>query len=198
MRKVILTFGLIAGVIVSAFVGVFIASWEKNGKIDIDGNILIGYAVMVIAMSTVFFGIKSYRDNYQSGAIRFWKGFQVGLLITLVASLMYAITWETYTQIDPASSMAFIDYYAQCQLDEEKKKGASATKIAEAIEDMEKLKRMYANPAIRFSMTLMEVLPVGVIITLISAALLRKKEFLPASRFEQEENNRITIGNNNA
>ena len=62
---------------------------------------------MVIALSMIFFGIKSYRDNYQNGAIGFWKGFQVGLLITLIASLMYALTWETYMQARPASAAVF-------------------------------------------------------------------------------------------
>jgi hypothetical protein len=178
MRKVILTFGLLAGAIVSVFMIIGIALWEKAGKVF--ENALVGYATMVIALAMVFFGIKSYRDNYQSGAIRFWKGFQVGMLITLIASLMYAITWETYNQVSPASSAAFIDYYAKCQIDKLKEKGVSAAKIDQEVKNMEDFKRMYGNPAIRFGITLMEILPVGIIITLISAALLRKKEFLPA------------------
>jgi amino acid transporter len=179
MRKVSLTFGLLAGVIVSAYLIVVIMFWVKNGKI-VDDNALAGYAAIVIAFSMVFFGIKSYRDNYQSGKIRFWKGFQVGLFITLVASFMYVITWETFTQINPASSEAFIDYYAQCQIDKLKGKGVSADEIDKQVKDMVDLKSMYRNPVIRFSMGLMEILPVGVIITLISAAILRKKEVLPA------------------
>jgi len=178
MRKVTLTFGLIAGVIISAFLVIGIALWVKTGKV-VD-NALVGYATMVIALSMVFFGIKSYRDNYQKGAIRFWKGFQVGLLITLIASFMYAITWETYNQVSPASSVAFIDYYARCQIDKLREKGVSAAEIDKEEKKMDDFKSMYGNPAIRFGMTLMEILPVGIIITLISAAVLRKKEFLPA------------------
>jgi hypothetical protein len=178
MRKVTLTFGLIAGAIVSVFLIIFIVLWEKSGK-TVD-NALVGYATMVIALSMVFFGIKSYRDNYQKGAIRFWKGFQVGILITLIASLMYAGAWETYNQASPASSAAFIDYYAECQINKMKEKGASASDIDREVKKMDDFKRLYRNPAIRFGITLMEILPVGVIITLISAAILRKKEFLPA------------------
>lgn len=178
MRKVTLIFGLLAGAIVSAFWVIFIMLWVKNGKI-ID-SMLVGYAVMVVALSMVFFGIKSYRDNYQGGKIRYWKGFQVGLLITVIASLMYAITWETYNQVSPASSEAFIAYYAECQIDELKKKGVSAAEIDRQVRKMDDFKSMYRNPAIRFSMTLMEILPVGIIITLISAGILRKKEVLPA------------------
>jgi hypothetical protein len=178
MRKVTLIFGLIAGAIVSVFMVIGIALWEKSG-IVVD-NALIGYATMVIALSMVFFGIKSYRDNYQDGKIRFWKGFQVGLLITLIASFMYAITWETYNQVSPSSSAAFIDYYAKCQIDKLKEKGVSPAEIDQEVKKMDDFKRIYRNTAIRFGMTLMEILPVGIIITLISAAVLRKKDFLPA------------------
>lgn len=178
MRKVTLTFGLLAGAIISAFLVIGIALWVKSGKI-ID-NALVGYATMVIALSMVFFGIKSYRDNYQSGKLRFWKGFQVGLLISLIATLMYAITWETYNLVSPASSAAFIDYYANCQINKLKEKGGSSAEIDREEKNMVEFKRMYSNPVIRFSLTMMEILPVGIIITLISAAILRKKEFLPA------------------
>jgi hypothetical protein len=178
MRKVTLIFGFLAGAIISAFLVFGIVLWEKAGKVV--ENALVGYAAMVIALSMVFFGIKSYRDNYQNGSIRFWKGFQVGLLITLMASLMYALTWETYNKVSPASAEAFIAYYAECQISKLKEKGVSAADLDQEIKKMDDFKNMYRNPAIRFSLTLMEILPVGVIIALISAAILRKKEFLPA------------------
>jgi hypothetical protein len=183
MRKVVLIFGLLAGAIVSAFLGIGIALWEKNGTVI--ENALVGYATMVIALAMVFFGVKSYRDNYQSGQIKFWKGFQVGMLITLIASLIYAITWETYNQMSPASSEAFIAYYAECQIGKLKEKGVSAAELDEAVKNMDDFKRIYGNPAIRFGISLMEILPVGIIITLISAAVLRKKEFLPSQRLKR-------------
>lgn len=178
MRKVILTFGLLAGAIVSVFMVIGLALYEKTGKIV--ANELVGYATMVIALSMIFFGIKSYRDNYQNGAIRFWKGFQVGLLIALIASLMYAVTWEAYIQTRPAGSASFMDTYADSVINKMKEKGASAAEIDQEVKRMDDFKRMYSNPAIRFGITLMEILPVGIIITLISAAVLRKKETLPA------------------
>jgi hypothetical protein len=178
MRKVSLIFGLLAGVLVSVFLIFGIVLWEKTGKFI--HSELVGYATMVIALSMIFFGIKSYRDNHQRGVIRFWKGFQVGLLITLVASLMYALTWETYNQVRPASATAFIDHYIGCQINKMKEKGASAAEVEKEAKKMGDFKEMYRNPVIRFGMTLMEILPVGIIITLISAAILRKKEVLPA------------------
>jgi hypothetical protein len=178
MRKVTLTFGLIAGAIVSGFMIMGLALYEKTGKIFV--NELIGYATMVIALSMVFFGIKSYRDNYQKGVINFWKGFQVGLLIALIASLMYAITWEAYIQTRPAGAASFMDKYIDTVINKKKEKGASAAEIDQELKRMDDFRKIYSNPAIRFGITLMEILPVGIIITLISAAVLRKKDFLPA------------------
>jgi len=178
MRKVTLTFGLIAGAIVSGFMVMGLALYEKTGKIFV--NELVGYATMVIALSMVFFGIKSYRDNYQKGVINFWKGFQVGLLIALIASLMYAITWEAYIQTRPTGAASFMDTYTDTVINKKKEKGASAAEIDQEVKRMDDFRKIYSNPAFRFGMTLMEILPVGILITLISAAVLRKKEFLPA------------------
>lgn len=178
MRKVILTFGLLAGAIVSGFMVIGLALYEKTGKIFV--NELVGYATMVIALSMIFFGIKSYRDNYQKGVINFWKGVQVGLLIAMIASLLYAFTWETYMQARPAGFTSFMEKYTDSVINKLKEKGASSEKIDQEIKNMDRFMQLYRNPLIRFGLTLMEILPVGIIITLISAAVLRKKEVLPA------------------
>ncbi|HEV2668242.1 MAG TPA: DUF4199 domain-containing protein [Blastocatellia bacterium] len=178
MRKVILTFGLLAGAIISIIMITGIALYEK-GMMTGYFSEFVGYATMVIALSMIFFGIKSYRDNYQKGAINFWKGVQVGLLIAVIASLMYAITWEVYSQTRPAGPAFFMEKYADSVINKLKEKGAPADEIDQKVKDMEYYKRIYRNPVFRFGMTLIEILPVGIIITLISAAVLRKKEFLP-------------------
>lgn len=184
MRKVILTFGLLAGAIISTFMIVGIVLWEK-GATSLYFSEYIGYGTMVIALSMIFFGIKSYRDNYLQGAIGFWKGFQVGLLISLIASLMYAITWETYTQARPNLSNSLMEKYTANVINKMKEKSAPADKIDQQIKNMETMAKMYRNPMFRFGITIIEILPVGIIISLISAALLRKKEILPAERLEQ-------------
>ena len=179
MRKVILIFGLLAGVIVSIFLVIIMALCE-NDTINLDNSDLIGYGSMVIALSMIFFGVKSYRDNYQNGAIKFGKALQVGLLITLVASLIYAAVGEAYYQTSPESQLALMDKYADHHINKMKEEGAPSAEIDQKAKEMAGLKEMYKNPLIRFGMTLAIILPVGIVITLISAAILRKKEFLPA------------------
>ncbi len=179
MRKVTLTFGLLAGVIVSVFM-VIIMGLCENGTINFDNGDVIGYGSMVIALSMIFFGIKSYRDNYQNGAIKFGKGLQVGMLITLVAALIYAAAGEAYYQTNPEAQAALMDKYADHHINKMKERGALPAEIDQKVKEMADLKEMHKNPAIRFGMTLAIILPVGIVVTLISAAVLRRKEFLPA------------------
>lgn len=179
MRKVTLTFGLLAGGIVSVFM-VIIMGLCESGTINFDNSDFIGYGSMVIALSMVFFGIKSYRDNYLNGAIKFGKGLQVGMLITLVATLIYAVAGETYYQMDPEINTTVMDKYADYHVNKLRENGAAPAVIEQKVKEMADMKEMYKNPLIRFGMTLAIILPVGIVMTLLSAAILRRKEFLPA------------------
>jgi hypothetical protein len=178
MRKVTIIFGLIAGVTVSIF-SFFIMALCENGTITFDKSDFIGYGSMIIALSMIFFGIKSYRDNYQNGAIKFIKGLQVGLLITLVASLIYAAVGETHYQINSAVHVAIMDRYADYHI-KMREKGTSPAEIDQKVKEMADLKEMHKNPVIRLGITMAIILPVGIVIALFSAAILRRREFLPA------------------
>lgn len=177
MKKVILVYGVIAGAIVTAMMWITMPLY-RSGTLKIDNGELIGYTTMVIALSMIFFGIKSFRDNHQSGAITFGKGLKIGLLISVIASLMYALAWEvSYSQIGDE----FIQKYTEHQYEKMKAKGATEAKIQAEKEKMASFAELYKNPVVRFGMTIMEILPVGIVISLLSAGLLRKREFLPAT-----------------
>ena len=47
---------------------------------------------------------------------------------------------------------------------------------------MEVFKTMYANPLLRLPMTFVEIFPVGVLVSLVTAGLLRNSRFLPMRR----------------
>jgi len=167
---------MIAGVVVSAMMLISMPLHE-SGVLNTDNGMIVGYATMVIALSTIFFGIKTYRDQYENGTISFWRAFKVGILIAVLASIMYAITWDIYFRF---KGDAFIEYYASSMIEKLEHEGASEAKIREAKAQMEQWGEAYQNPIIRFAFTLVEILPVGILITLICAALLRKRKFLPA------------------
>ena len=175
MRKIVITYGLISGAIITGLFLISMYLWQK-GVINFDNGEYFGYGSMLVALAMVFFGIKSFRDNQNGKAIGFWKAAQVGILISLLSSFVYASSWETYMQTNPENT--FFDKYTEHYIGKLKEKGAPQQEIDKTVTEMASMKEMYNNPVIRFGMTLMEILPVGVIVTLISAAILRKKEVL--------------------
>ncbi|QOI98720.1 MAG: DUF4199 domain-containing protein [Flammeovirgaceae bacterium] len=176
MKKVIITYGLISGAIVSVMLFVSMPLFQR-GLLHHDNGMYVGFASMIIAFSLIFFAIKSYRDKYLNGSISFGMGFTVGILITLIGSVVYAVSWDIIVRTMWPN---FAEWYNQLQLEQLSNKGVSDQEIAEAKLEMEKFASMYANPFIRFGFTVMEIFPVGLIITIISAGVLRKKDFLPA------------------
>lgn len=175
MTKIVLVFGLISGAIAGALMWLLMGT-VNSGSIDFDNGMLWGYATMLIALSMVFFGVKAYRDN-NGGHISFLKGLQVGILISLISAFCYAASWELYY---PKVGDEFMQKYTTYYLDKMKAGGASDAEIETARVEGEKFMEMYKNFFVRFGFSLIEILPVGVIVTFISAALLRKREILPA------------------
>lgn len=177
MKKIVIIYGLIAGTIVGGLMLLTMPLWD-SGALNFDNGHLVGYTTMVIALSMVFFGIKSFRDNHAAGKISFGKGVVIGILITLIASVLYASAWEiSYANMGDEFIQKMTEHY----FEEMKSEGATEAELIKAREEWAEFKEMYANPIIRFAITITEILPVGLVITLLSAALLRKKEFLPSS-----------------
>ena len=174
MKKVVLTFGLISGVIIAALMWLMLAMMKAGFT---SHSLLMGYATMIIALSLVFFGIKSYRDN-NGGKITFFKGLQIGILISLISAVCYGISWEAYYR---TSGSEFMQQYTAQYIDQMRAKGSSDDEIAKTQKEMDDFGELYKNFFVRFGMTLMEILPVGIVVTLISAGLLRRKELLPAA-----------------
>ena len=177
MKKVIIVNGLIGGAIVSVMMLVTQPLLSK-GILNFDNGMVIGYGSMVIALSLIFFGIKTYRDEYQNGSVTFWQGCKVGLGIALIASMLYAITWEAYYNL---ADHDFARQYTEHFIKKLEADGATAEEIANARAEMAKSWEMYKNPLYRFAFTMfVEMFPVGVIITLLSAGILRRRQVLPA------------------
>jgi len=175
MKKTVLTFGLISGAVSAALMLMTVPfvdriGWEK-------GEIL-GYTGIVLSALMVFFGVRSYRENVGDGRITFGRGFAVGILITLISSASYVGTWEiVYFKFMPD----FVDKYAAHMVEHAKASGANQQRVDETARRAEQFKQMYANPAINVALTFMEVFPIGLAVTLLSAGILRKKARAPES-----------------
>ena len=172
MLRTILIYGAISGSIAAGFL-VSVAVLGDSGVLKFDTysyGMYVGYATMLVALSMVYFGTRSYRDNVLGGSIGFWKAAAVGILITLLASLIYAAVWEIYVQFRPD----FMDKYIAGYLEKLRTDGTAIEKIEELAAQFGQMREMYKNPLIRFAITLTEILPVGILVTLISSATLRK------------------------
>ena len=174
MTRIILIFGIAAGLLVAVPMDLMVANSEHGSAAQ---SYFTGYLVMVLALSLIFFGVKRLRDRELGGVIRFVPALLAGLGISVVAGVIYVIGWEITLAV---TDFAFIDSYSTAAVEAARAKGASAADIAAVIAQMDEFRRQYANPFFRLPMTFIEIFPVGVLISLISAALLRNSRFLPA------------------
>ena len=173
MKKNIIIYGLIAGIVVSVLMLStvnYISHCE--GNVDYNTSMLIGYASMLIAFSLVFVGIRNYRDKYNEGVVSFGKAFKIGIMIVLIASTIYVVAWLIdYFFFIPD----FIEKHSAHTLDKLKASGASQIEIDKQTKEMASFGRMYKNPFYNAMMTYIEILPVGLIVTLISSLILKRK-----------------------
>lgn len=171
MKKLLLICGLIAGVIVSTIMAFNAGRCSSTGSYD--GNLFIGYASMVLAFSLIFVGVKNYRDKYNGGSVSFGKAFRIGLWITLIASSIYVLVWlvDYYFFIPD-----FMDKYSAHMIQIAEKSGLSPEKMVEKRTEMAKMVELYRNPLVVILFTYMEILPVGLVISVITALILKKKK----------------------
>jgi hypothetical protein len=170
MKKTVLIFGSISGLIITTMM-VF-SSIECYTNPDYKPNDIVGYAGMIAAFAFIFIGIRNYRDKYNGGVISFAKAFKTGFYISLVASTIYVGVWliDYYVFIPD-----YLDKFIPHVLRDAKADGATPAELKEKAAEMAKFKEMYKNPAFVIVVSYAEILPLGAIISLISAFFLRKK-----------------------
>lgn len=172
MKKTVLTYGGIAGgaIVILMFISMSLLEGDNpNFKLAE----ILGYITMIGALSLIFVAIKTYRDRELDGVINFGKAFKIGLMITLVASAIYIAGWMIYSSTGGASE--FMEQYTQYTIEEMRKSGEPQEVIDQKITEMEKFQEMYKNPLVKIGFTFLEIFPVGLLISLIAAGLLRKK-----------------------
>ena len=170
MKKTVWTFGLIAGVLVSAMMAATLPFQDENG---FNHSLFVGYAVMVLAFLLIYFGVRSYRDNVGNGRVGFGRALAVGALIGVIASVCYVATWEVmYFKFMPD----FMTRYGAHELEKARAEGASEAELVQKKIELDDFERKYQNPAINAAYTFLEPLPVVLIIALVSAGILSRRE----------------------
>lgn len=170
MKKIVIVYGVIAGLIVAGMM--LFSTGYYCAKGDFEGGMIYGYSAMIIAFSMIFVGVKSFRDKHNGGIINFGKAFKIGLFISLIASTIYVVSWLiNYYCFMPD----FMDKYAAAMDAKAKASGISAAELAKKTADMAQMKEWYKNPLFVILMTYVEILPVGLVVALISALVLKRK-----------------------
>ncbi len=175
MFPIILRFGVIGGLIVAVPMIVLMVAVSPSAFFK--GGIVYGYTSMLIALTAVFFGVKHYRDKVLGGVIKFGTALLIGLGISFIASVLYAIGWEISLAW---SGYDFAGMYSKMMIDAAHSKGGSPEAVQKAVAAAEAFGTNYRNPWYRFPLSFLEMFPVGVLVALISAALLRNSRLLPA------------------
>ncbi|MEO8000341.1 MAG: DUF4199 domain-containing protein [Arenimonas sp.] len=176
MLKKVLIYGFIAGLIAGGLLSATTIGMGENAP---QYGMLLGYTIMLIALSAIFIGVKRYRDDELGGVIRFWPAFGMGVAISFIAGILYVSVWEASVAI---THLDFASNYSAMLIEQQKAKGASAAELAKFVAEMEQFKIQYANPWFRLPMVFVEIFPVGVLVSLISAGLLRNSRFLAVRR----------------
>jgi hypothetical protein len=169
MTRIIVTYGLIAGTV--TLLGILVTMMAGTH------SLWLGYLVMLVALSSILVGVKQYRDRELGGTIKFGRALLMGLGIAIVASIAYMLIWEVYLAL---THYTFMDQYIDGILAGKRAAGVTGAAYQKAVAETDAMRQQYANPIYRMPMTFMEIFPVGLLIALVSAALLRNPRFLPA------------------
>lgn len=169
MKKTVWTFGLISGALLAAMM---LGTLPFMDRIGFDKAELIGYTSIVAASLFVFFGIRSYRDNHADGSISFKQALKVGVLISVVASVCYVVTWQViYYKVAPD----FVEKMTAHMLEEERAAGATPQELEAKRAQMQKFQELYRNPFINAAITFMEPFWIELIMSFVSAGILRRR-----------------------
>jgi hypothetical protein len=169
MKKTVLTFGLIAGVMISALMGGSLLIANRIGSAH---SMILGYTIMVASFLLIYFGIRSYRDNHLGGQISFARAFSCGILIALITCVCYVVMWEIlYFNFMPH----YLDSYFAAQIHKVQSSGLDPATTAARVAAIERSQQLYQNPLVNMAYTFMEPFPVGLIMTLLSAGVLRRR-----------------------
>lgn len=165
-------YGLPAGI---GIISLMLISFETMGFHSGASSMAVGFLLMFVILSLIFFGIKKYRDQGQGGVIKFSKALLLGLAMSLFAGIAYVLIWEIYSA---ATNSQFIYEYTDHLIELQKAKGVSAEELSAYIEGARKKADLYfSNRPYRMGITFSEIFPMGFIVSLLSALFLHTPKF---------------------
>jgi hypothetical protein len=177
MLRTIVVYGLSGAVVVGVLMAGGSLAWMQDGQPPSENGAVVGYLIQLLALTAVFLGIKHHRDVALGGVIRFLPAFGVGTAISAVATLGWVIGWEIVLAV---SNMDFPAVMKEQMLSQARARGASEVELSKAAADAAKFAQLYSIAPIRWAISFVEMFPIGVVVSLAAAGLLRNSRFMPA------------------
>ena len=174
MKKAILRFGTYSALAeLLSFVACWLILSVSHMSIDAQGN--LGWAAILCPLVFIYFGVRYYRDRVGDGSITFLGALKIGLLITVMPSLFYALIETIFvTLIDPKF---YYNIYLR-ELDEFRKTHTAAEYTAK-MSEMKQHLALNNNPLYNFSAITLFIAACGAIVSLICALVLGRKSNKP-------------------
>ena len=174
MKSTVLKFGIISSVTILVL---FFISFLFLENLSFTVQEIWGYLSIFIALSFVFFGVKSYRDSLPNKAISFWRALGTGLLIVLFPAIIFGIFNVIYiTYLNPDFTE---QYYAAMVADMSTQ--YSGSELSAKLAEMESMKELATSGLFNFFLMTFTVLILGIIVSLITAVTLRSSGTQSAS-----------------
>ena len=168
MKQVILKYGFLAGAILAVLMFLTIPFIDTIGNL----GLVLGYTTMVVGFLMIFFGIRAYRDGQGGGTVTFGRAFLIGVAITAIGSLCYVAAWEVVSRNYMPD---FAETYSARIMAKAKADGMPEPELAAQQKKLDEFATSYKDPWYRMSMTLLEPLPVGLVLSLVASGLLRRR-----------------------
>jgi hypothetical protein len=169
MKKDVWKYGLLSGFALAIMMS---ATVPFEHHINMHWAMVVGYTTMVLSFLIVFVGVKHYRDTECGGSISFGRAFAAGGLMMLISCVCYVTAWES---LNATVEKNFAHEYAAALVKRAQNSGLQGAALEQKLAEAHKFEAMYSNPLYRASMTLLEPLPVGIVMALVSAGILRRK-----------------------
>ncbi|HWB28221.1 MAG TPA: DUF4199 domain-containing protein [Chitinophagaceae bacterium] len=166
MKKAFLRYGLLSGAFI---VVLFTLDMSVLGSFGVSE--VAGYISIVLSLCFVYFGLRYFRDKQNNGVLTFGQGIKLGLLITLIPSTCFGAFDLVYVRF---FNPDFYDKYTESQIARLKATVPAAefeTKAAAMREQM----KFWSQPWADFLLMFLTVAAIGVIITVLSAFILKRK-----------------------
>ena len=166
MKSAVVRYGLIAGAIIFVMNTVW---WGINGgEMNMDTAEISGWVSMLLALSMVYVGIRAHRVAQEDKSVKFGTAFAIGALISLIATVVWVGGWE----IMMAGQMTeFMVKYGEHVVAGMIDAGATAAEITAAELENAEWTELLKNPFYRVLMSASEILPVGLLVTIIASVV---------------------------